>query len=110
MFIWLLINKGTRLDADFLIPKPFATSLQKNYFYNGEIFSPNSLNGHRGREECNLRGSGKIGCELGVGGYAGFACMGKSRDANQGRLMLSRQYISVSIRESSLGVTQVMVR
>lgn len=47
MFIWLLINRGNRLDPGFLIPKPFATSLQKNSFFNGEIYSPNSLNGHR---------------------------------------------------------------
>lgn len=42
-----VINRRARLDPDFLTPKPFATSLQKNYVFNGEIFSPNSLNGHR---------------------------------------------------------------
>lgn len=60
-----------------------------------------------------------MGCELGFGGYTGFARIGKSQDANQGRLRLPcqyipvsirGQYIPVSIRSVPLGVTQVLAR
>ena len=60
----------------------------------------------QGREGCDLRGPGRMWYELGFGGYTGFACMGKSQDANQGRLRLPC-YIPVSIREPSIGSNTV---